>query len=142
MLSRYTDVNKIIQYIKIQKCEQDIIQGNIKNLSSNFVSLNFNKKLGRKKLGTIKKKTIDIFKSQTVKNYSKFLISSKQVNYIQKPYNIKYTMPQKFFNKIKKIPPPTQFNINNIHYITTIQHLDNFISKTIIYNNKQQIIDE
>lgn len=56
MLSRYTDVNKIIQYIKIQKCEQDIIQGNIKNLSSNFVSLNFNKKLGRKKLGTIKKK--------------------------------------------------------------------------------------
>jgi len=51
-------------------------------------------------------------------------------------------MPQKFFNKIKKIPPPTQFNINNIHSITTIQDLDNFISETIIYNNKQQIIDE
>jgi len=69
VLSRYTDVNKIIEYIKIQKCEEDIIQGNIKNLASNFVSLNFSKKLGRKKLATIKKKTIDIFKSQAVNNF-------------------------------------------------------------------------
>jgi len=142
VLSRYTDVKKIIEHIKTKKLEEDIVQENINNLASNFVNLNFSKKLGRKKLGTIKKKTIDIFKSQTVKNYSKFLISSKQINYIQKPYNIKYTMPQKFFNKIKKIPPPTHFNINNIHYITRIQDLDNFISETIIYNNKQQIIDE
>ncbi|XP_015368800.1 PREDICTED: uncharacterized protein LOC107165192, partial [Diuraphis noxia] len=51
VLSIYTDVNKIIEFIKIQKCEEDIIQGNIYNLASNLVSLNFNKKLGRKKLG-------------------------------------------------------------------------------------------
>jgi len=142
VLSRYTDVNKIIEYIKIQKCEEDIIQGNIKNLTSNFVSLNFSKKLGRKKLATIKKKTIDIFKSQAVNNYSQFLISSKQINYIQTQNNTKYTMPQKFFNKIQKFPAPKEFNITNIYFITTIQSLDYFISNTMLYKNKQQIIYE
>jgi len=51
-------------------------------------------------------------------------------------------MPQKFFNKIQTIPPPKEFNITSIHYIKTIQYLDYFISNTITYNNKQQIIDE
>jgi len=51
-------------------------------------------------------------------------------------------MPQKYFNRIPKIPPPSEFNITNINFITTIQSLDYFISNTMIYNNKQQIIDE
>jgi len=56
VLSRYTDVRKIIEHIKIKKLEEDIVQENINNLASNFVNLNFSRKLGRKKLGTIKKK--------------------------------------------------------------------------------------
>lgn len=142
MLSRYTEVNKIIEHIKKQQIEEDIIQGNILKIASNFVSLNFSKKLGRKKLGAIKKKTIDILQSQAVKNYSQYIIYSKHIDHIQTQNNNKYSMPQKYFNRIPKIPPPSEFNITNINFITTIQSLDYFISNTMIYNNKQQIIDE
>jgi len=51
-------------------------------------------------------------------------------------------MPQKFFNKIQKFPAPKEFNITNIYFITTIQSLDYFISNTMLYKNKQQIIYE
>ncbi|KAF0703717.1 Uncharacterized protein FWK35_00032789 [Aphis craccivora] len=121
VLSRYTDVNSIIEYIKIQQIEEDIIQGNIHNIASNFVSLNFSKKLGAIK----KKKTIDILQSQAFKNYSQYIITSKHINHIQTQNNNKYSMPQKHFNKIPKI-----------------QSLVYFILKTILYNNKQQIIDD
>jgi len=66
VLSRYTDVNSIIEYIKIQKIEEDIIQGNIHNIASNFVSLNFSKKLGAIK----KKNNRYITKSSSQKLFS------------------------------------------------------------------------
>jgi len=141
VLSRYTDVNNIIHYIETEQIEEDIIQQeNINHIASNFVSLNFSKKLGRKKLGAIKKKTIDILQSQAVKNYSHYIISSK--NHMQTQNNNEYSMPQKHFKKIHKFPAPSEFNITDIYFINTVHSLDYFILKSIFYNNKQQIIDE
>lgn len=81
MLSRYTDVKNIIKYIQTQEIEEDITKGNVNNIASNYVALNFSKKLGRKKLVAIKKKSIDILHSQAVKHYSQYLTSSKQINH-------------------------------------------------------------
>lgn len=53
-------------------------------------------------------------------------------------------MPQEYFNnKISKIPAPSEFIMNNTYlFITDIQSIDHLISKTMIYNNIQKIVDE
>jgi len=142
VLSRYTDVNNIIKYIQTQEIEEDITKGNVNNIASNYVALNFSKQLGRKKLVAIKKKSIDILHSQAVKHYTQYLTSSKQINHIQPQNNNNHSMLQKLFKKIQKIPAPSKFNTTDINFITTIPSLDYFILDTISYNNKQQIIDE
>lgn len=115
-------------------------------MATNMVSDNYSKKLGRKKLAYIKKKTIEIFKSESVKNYPNFLITSK--NKINIQFNIKfnyqYAMPQQYFiNKVPTIPAPTDFNINNnLLFIDNIISIDNLISNIMLYNNIQQIVDE
>jgi len=147
VLSRYRDINKIIEYIEIKNIEENITEANganINEIATNYVSQNFSKKLGKKKLWDIKKKTLETLKSESLKHYCEFLTLRKQINYIQKHDNYEiYTMPQEYFNKIPKFPAPSEFNMNNdLLFITDIQSIDRLISETMMFNNIQKIVDE
>eukprot|EP00102_Acyrthosiphon_pisum_P011162 XP_008179785.1 PREDICTED: uncharacterized protein LOC103308339 [Acyrthosiphon pisum] len=51
VLSRYRDINKIIEYIEIKNIEENIIEANganINEIATNIISQNFSKKLGKK----------------------------------------------------------------------------------------------
>jgi len=85
VLSRYRDINKIIEYIEIKNIEENITEANVANINeiaTNYVSQNFSKKLGKKKLWDIKKKTLETLKSEPLKHYCEFLTLTKQINYI------------------------------------------------------------
>ena len=61
MLSRYKDINKIIEYIEIKNIEENITEANGANIieiATNYVSQNFSKKLGKKKIMGHKKKKL------------------------------------------------------------------------------------
>lgn len=140
-------MENILKYIHDKELEQIIITSadphTISKLATDYTNFKFNKKIGKKKLALYKKQSKDILNSETVKHYSQYIICSKHINHnIQTQSNNEYSMLQKNFKKIPKIPAPSEFNITDIYFITTIQSLDYFIRNTMLYNNKKQIIDE
>jgi len=127
--------------------ENEIIEANpdtIKNIATNYVSEKFNKKLGKKKIASNRKKTIEILKSKTVLHYSNYLFQSHQeINNIQLTNNYIYTMPSHFFKDLPNIPCPQNFKINDsLNFIHNIKSLDFIITSTMLYNNLRQNVEE
>lgn len=113
------------------------------SISTKYSLEKTDKKIGKKKIAIFKKQTIDILRSETLKNYSKFLTSMKLPINPQNPSDISNL---KTLNIIKTSIPSVTFpftlNINKILSQTNSIHSIDLILCTIISYHSPDILSE
>ncbi|KAE9528735.1 hypothetical protein AGLY_012310, partial [Aphis glycines] len=134
VLSRYTNVQNILNYIKDEELEKTIVTSDtneINKIATDYIHFKFAKKL-EKKIAVLKKQSKDILKSQTALHYSKFLITKKLP--IQKHSEIISIDTINFFNNIQHTSwEPSEKFEEYLMYIKSIRNLDFLLSSMIQY---------
>jgi len=147
-MARFTEINKIIQFIgEGVKENEDIIFGDTKKLNviaKNYVQLKYRKKIGKKVISAKIKSSFQILQSKSVFYSSKFNLSLKTK--LLAPETILLLNPpfQHFFNtqKFPQNKPLHNYIIDQLLYLDNINDLDNLVSTIIIMHRQYQAIDE
>lgn len=147
-MARFTEVNKIIQFIgeEVEKNE-DILLGDTKKLNiiaKNYVQSKCRKKIGKKKIATKIKDSMNILQGKSLIYNSKFILSLKTK--LPAPETKLLLNPpfQNFFNtqKLPQNKPLHNYIIDQLPYLENINDLDNLVSTIIIMHGQYQAIDE
>ncbi|CAH1707882.1 unnamed protein product [Aphis gossypii] len=147
-MARFTEINKIIQFIGEGVEEnEDILLGDTKKLNviaKNYVQLKCRKKIGKKAISKNIKSSINILQSKTVFYSSKFNLSLKTK--FPAPETILLLNPpfQNFFNtqKFPQNKPLQHYIIDQLPYLENINDLDNLVSTIIIMHGQYQAFDD
>jgi len=135
ILSRYKNIDNIIHYVEAEGLAEYIVDSEphtLNNIASKFTNKKIDKKIGKKKIAIIKKSTIDILKSEAIKQYCKFLLTNP-------PINNQKTIAISELNFFLKTNTPSStihntFNINNLlQSATSIKFIDYIFSCVILY---------
>jgi len=147
-MARFTEINKIIQFIgEGIKENEDILLGDTKKLNviaKNYVQLKCSKKIGKKAISTKIKASFHILQSKTVFYSSKFNLSLKTKLPVPETKLLLNPPFQNFFNtqKFPQNKPLQNYIIDQLPYLENINDLDNLISTIIIMHGQYQAFDE
>lgn len=144
-MTRYTEINKIIQFIGDGvDANKNIVLGGTKNLkiiAEKYVQLKYNKKIGKKNIARKIKDSIKILQGKSVICNSKYILSIKTK--LPSPEKILLLDPpfQNFFNKqlMHQNKPPQSYINDRLPHLEDINDLDNLMSTIIMYNMNQAI---
>jgi len=113
------------------------------SISTKYSLEKIDKKMGKKKIAIFKKQTIDILRSEALKNYSKFLTSMKLPINPQNPSDISnLKTPNIIKTSIPSVTFPFTLNINKILSQTNSIHSIDFILCLIISYHSPDILSE
>lgn len=143
ILSRYNNVNNVLEYIEAEGHAEYVLSAEphtLNKIASKFAIDKIDKKKGKKKIAAVKKSTIEILKSQTVKQYCKFILTNQPIENNQKPSAISEL---KFFLKTNTSSSSINtFNINNLIQSANSIHFIDYIFSCVILYYSPDILNE